>query len=227
MWYFPGAGFLFTMIDATKLDDNTPVEDIDIVANPATESLLFRYLFASHWCKGKRVLDAACGHGIGTKMLKILGAKEVTGIDISEVAIDRASDEQVDGVDFKIVDLCDDQERMGLYDTIISIETFEHLPPDKIDIYMNNLKKWCKPGGTIIITTPRRQTVEWKWNGGTHLMEYSIPEFKEILIRHFGVNKCKILGIQEVDMGIGQLMSIIMNDRLYDARVLVAIYEHN
>jgi len=210
-----------------KPEDNTSAEEIDLFTNPATETLLFRYYLVNHWCKGKRVLDASCGKGIGTKFLKILGAKEVVGIDISEESITKAKESNVEGVSFMIADLCDKLDwSLDSFDTVVSIETFEHLPPECIDAYLNNLKHWCKPGGKIIITTPRRANAEWNYEGGTHLKEYSLHEFIEILTKHFSEQNLQFLGIQEVNTG-KQLISIVLEDRFYDARVMIAIIKVN
>lgn len=43
---------------------------------------LNRYAMAKSFCTGKRVLDAACGEGYGSFLMKKWGASEVFGIDI-------------------------------------------------------------------------------------------------------------------------------------------------
>ena len=211
------------MLDV-KTDDNTPIEDIDIIGNPITETILFRYLLSNHWCRGKDVLDCACGHGAGTKILKVLGANSVLGMDKSEIALQRATKYNVEGVCFVQGDLCEmSSEYDDSFDTIISIETFEHLPPDKIGIYLDNLNRWCRKNGTIVITTPRRRKDEWKYDGGTHLREYSLDEFVKVLSEHFNNTNVKLIGIQEVNFQ-SQLISVLTKD-LYDARVIIAIIE--
>ena len=64
-----------------KEDQNTKLEDIDILKNPTTETLPFRYVLASHWCKNNHVLDTSMGQGYGSYILKGLGAITVTGFD--------------------------------------------------------------------------------------------------------------------------------------------------
>ena len=50
---------------------------------------LQRYLFVKEFIKDKNVLDAACGSGYGSYFMATEGnAKSVTGIDISETAIE-------------------------------------------------------------------------------------------------------------------------------------------
>ena len=213
--------------EEVKLDDNTPVEEIDILENPNTESLLFRYIFLNHWCKGKKVLDAACGHGIGTKLLKVLGAKSIVGFDNAEYALEQAEDSAMEGVSFRRVDLTKPTKKdyyPGQFDTVISVETLEHLPEDKADVYLQNLRKWCKKDGHILITTPRRPSDKWEYNGGTHLREYTQKEFGELIAKNFGKLNCGMLGIQEVRVGT-QLVSVLTDD-LRDARIMVAMIKN-
>jgi len=44
-----------------------------------TKEHIARYVFASRFCKGMRVLDVACGTGYGSYFLLFQGAKEVVG----------------------------------------------------------------------------------------------------------------------------------------------------
>ena len=46
-----------------------------------------RYVFASQFVPGKRILDIACGFGYGAKLLRGAGACHVVAIDNSEEAI--------------------------------------------------------------------------------------------------------------------------------------------
>ena len=46
-----------------------------------------RYAFAAALCRGRRVLDVACGEGYGSAMLAAAGAAQVVGVDISQEAV--------------------------------------------------------------------------------------------------------------------------------------------
>src|SRR5258708_20869456 len=46
-----------------------------------------RYVFASRFVQGKRVLDVACGTGIGTQCLLNAGAQSCVGLDIDQLAV--------------------------------------------------------------------------------------------------------------------------------------------
>ena len=94
-----------------------------------------RYLFAAQFIKGKRVLDAACGTGYGSYFLKEMGASHVTGIDISEEAIDFARS-NYPNVDLEFISgdiqFLDELIDGRSYDVVVSFETLEHIPePEK------------------------------------------------------------------------------------------------
>ena len=162
-------------------------------------------LFATHWCKGKKtVLDAATGKGYGAGILLALGSNSV-GIDIDEEGIEEANERyQSPNCKFQIADIFEFKKKLlkkKEFDVCTSIETFEHLPPEQIDDYLQNLKVVTKE--TIIITTPRRKIPTWEYKGGTHLYEYDSKEFHDILRKNFG-DTFTVMGINEVQLPKGQ-----------------------
>lgn len=211
-----------------KTTQNTIIDEIDILRTPATETMMFRYFLAASYCKGKNVLDASTGYGYGATILKALGAKTVTGIDIDEDALNYARENyeaqfKNGFISFEKIDLTTPEsipiENCG-YDTIISIETFEHLPKESIKIYLENLKRALLPGGQIFITTPRRIAPEWKYTGGTHLYEYNAEEFCNQIYEVFNQDKIKFFGIDE-QWANKQLISLL-NDTLINTRIMCA-----
>jgi len=211
-----------------KTDQNTQLDSIDILKEPNTETLVFRYILASSYCKGKDVLDCASGNCYGSQILNALGANSVFALDIDSKMISEAKNRWDNNkVNYMEGDLCVpwvDSELKDMFDTTVSIETFEHLPKDKIQIYLNNMKDSTKNGGKIFITTPQRQNTTWKYNGGTHLYEYSVEEFAFELDKCFG-NNFYLFGIQEMRMGdIGQLVSIIKNNPR-ESHIMCALIE--
>jgi len=173
-----------------KTDQNTPVNDINTLTNPNTKTLIDRYVFASNFCKGKTVLDCACGWGYGTMILEALGAASVKGFDIDTVAVDYANNYRPheENKKFAVRDATvkwfkkDNSE----YDVIVSIETFEHVPRDTVPQMLDNFKRVCSSGGNIIITTPQRRTPTFNYiEGSTHLYEYTVNEFYEELSNVF------------------------------------------
>jgi len=208
-----------------KTDQNTELVNIDILKEPNTETLPFRYILASSWCKDKNVLDCATGNGYGSQLLSALGSKSVLGIDIDTKMINEAKLRWNNSdVTYMEADLTNkwNTEMEDMFDTCVSIETFEHLPRSSIKTYLNNLKLSVKNGGYIIITTPQRMNTTWEYNGGTHLYEYSVEEFAYEINNVFE-NNFILKGIQEIRIGdIGQLVSIFKHNPR-ESHIMIAI----
>ena len=188
-----------------KESQNTPLEHLNRLTHPASSTSVDRYIFANSWTKEKTVLDAATGKGYGAGILLSLGAKKVVGIDIDKEGIDEAQSrisspncQYVISDIFKLKDSFKENE----FEVCTSIETFEHLPPDRIDEYLQGLK-YCT-SETIIITTPRRKVPVWHYNGGTHLYEYDKNEMSEILSRNFPESNISAMGLVEYRLPNGQ-----------------------
>ena len=196
-----------------KETDNTQLIHLDRLVNPPSATQTDRYTYATHWCKGKTVLDAATGKGYGAGMLLALGAKSVVGIDIDEQGIKDANEiYQSPNIKFEVMDIFDlkNYYSENQFDVCTSIETFEHLPPEKIDDYLQGLKHVAKE--TVIITTPRRKVPEWHFNGGTHLYEYDEKEFVSILEKNFEGCEITGFGLNEIQMPGGQWGTDITTD---------------
>jgi ubiquinone/menaquinone biosynthesis C-methylase UbiE len=196
-----------------KITDNTPLVEIDRLVKPATATMVDRYTFANHWTKDKRVIDAATGKGYGAGILLSLGADYVCGIDIDKEGIidanKRMNSSNCQYIECDIFNL-QDRFKENEFDVCTSIETFEHLPPERINEYLQSLKYVTKE--TIIITTPRRKTPEWNYNGGTHLYEYDATEFTNILIDNFEGDEVTAIGLNEVQLPGGQWGTDVTND---------------
>ena len=178
------------MAHSLKIDQNTPIHEIDTINNPNTKTLIDRYVFASNWCKGKHVLDAASGHCYGGLILNALGANSVVCGDIDNEALDNAHT-RYRSPQMQFLHNLDLGKPFPDYftdnfDVIVSIETFEHVPKESVNQMLNNFKLACKYKGTIIISTPQRFIPEFKYvEGSTHLYEYNINEFYQELSRVF------------------------------------------
>ena len=196
-----------------KETDNTPLIEIDRLVKPATSTMIDRYVIANHWTKGKKVIDAATGKGYGAGILLSLGAKSVTGIDIDEDGVKDANNiYQSPNINYKVCDIFNlkDEFKENEFDVCTSIETFEHLPPERIDEYLQSIK--YVTSDTVIITTPRRQMPVWNYQGGTHLYEYDSNEFTEVLWRNFDGCEITAFGLNEMQMPGGQWGTDITSD---------------
>ena len=196
-----------------KDSQNTYIEELDRLFYPASSTSIDRYVFANHWTKNKTVLDAATGKGYGAGLLLSLGAKSVVGIDIDEDGINKANIRiSSPNCTYKIIDIFNlkDHFKENEFEVCTSIETFEHLPPERIDEYLQSLK-YCT-SETIIITTPRRKVPVWQYDGGTHLYEYDQNEMIEILNRNFQGSEILFIGLVEYRLPNGQYGTDVIND---------------
>jgi cyclopropane fatty-acyl-phospholipid synthase-like methyltransferase len=188
-----------------KDSQNTLMEELDRLTNPPSSTSIDRYIFANHWTKNKTVLDAATGKGYGAGLLLSLGAKSVIGIDIDEEGIVEAQQRMSSpNCTYLLSDIFNLQDHFkeNEFEVCTSIETFEHLPPERIDEYLQSLK-YCT-SETIIITTPKRKVPVWHYNGGTHLYEYDKNEMSEILNRNFPESDITAMGLVEYRLPNGQ-----------------------
>lgn len=216
-----------------KTSDNTHISELDRIQIPATSTSIDRYVFANSWTKGKIVLDAATGYGFGAGILLSLGALRVTGVDLDVIALKDAGDRFMSThLAFEKCDIFNLEEKYGKnsFEVCTSIETFEHLPPDRIDEYLQQLRTVTTE--TIIITTPKRKTPTWEFDGGTHLYEYDPQEFGEVLNRNFPNDDISVLGIVEIPLrctiaGVPQQWGSTLVSDLNEAWVMMSVIHLN
>ena len=128
-----------------------------------------RYYCVSGLCRGKRVLDVACGEGYGSSLLATWGAAEVVGVDVSAEAIDAAR--QVfakPNIKFLQGDACRLNDVLGdvrEFDLIVSFETMEHV--EDVPALLSGILRYLAKGGAIVITCPNDH-VEFGWQSVSH-----------------------------------------------------------
>ena len=182
-----------------KVSDNTAIEHFCRFRYPASSTSIDRYVIANTWTKGKKVLDAATGQGYGAGILLSLGAESVVGIDTDIEAVKNANNLlQSPKAQFQVCYIFDLEKdfKTDEFEVCVSLETFEHLPPEKIDEYLQSLRTVTSE--TIVLSTPQRKVEEWVYDGGTHLYEYSPSEFVDILNKNFPNDSISGFGITEV-----------------------------
>lgn len=113
-----------------------------------------RYGFARQFCRGKCVLDLACGAGYGARMLA-LAAGQVLAADFDEQAIREAawrfvrhnlSHLRADGTHAPLRD--------AVVDVVVSCETIEHVRPEQMAPFLGEFQRVLAPGGVLILSTP-------------------------------------------------------------------------
>jgi 2-polyprenyl-3-methyl-5-hydroxy-6-metoxy-1,4-benzoquinol methylase len=110
-----------------------------------------RYRFALEHVRGKRVLDAGCGVGWGSKLLLEAGAAQVVGVDISEEAIEDCR-RRVPEVDFRLGDLMDLPVDDDAFDVVVCFEALEHTSDTSRTL--DELARALAPGGLLFVSSP-------------------------------------------------------------------------
>ncbi len=144
---------------------------------------LSRYIFALSLCRGKTVLDAACGFGYGAALLANNGAKEVIGVDNSTDAIEEAAKRYGEkNVSFEVADL---EQPLPLgenrFDLVVSFETLEHL--EQAHTALDHLVRALSENGILIISVPGEKDAESE--NPFHLQHFTKESFVSMLRERF------------------------------------------
>jgi lipopolysaccharide biosynthesis protein/ubiquinone/menaquinone biosynthesis C-methylase UbiE len=137
-----------------------------------------RYLIATSYCRGKRVLDAACGEGYGSRLLAEL-AESVIGVDVDPITVAYA--QRTYGSErarFLVADVTKIPLEDRSFDVVVSFETIEHLQDHAG--FLAELKRLLLPGGVAIVSSPNRTvyTERNEHKNPFHLRELDREEFR-------------------------------------------------
>jgi 2-polyprenyl-3-methyl-5-hydroxy-6-metoxy-1,4-benzoquinol methylase len=107
--------------------------------------------------KGRRILDLGCGDGSNAVIFAKMGGV-VTGIDLSPKAIEIARlRAEVNGVSDRVTLICAPIETVHLADNSFDIiwgDAILHHVFEELELVLNRLLTWVKPGGTILFSEP-------------------------------------------------------------------------
>jgi len=171
-----------------------------------------RYEWAAGYCGGRRVLDAACGIGYGSALLRDRGAREVDAFDLSGNAIAEAQRSYPrEGVRFSIGDAARLPVPDRHYDVFVSLETIEHIRDDRG--YLEEARRVLAPGGTFLCSTPNRALL----NPGRalhdppfnpfHVREYTLDELESLLCCYFP--ELELFGQSPFGLRYSQVLGVI------------------
>lgn len=170
------------------------MERLDLVEAPRHQSVeaaihLARYALALAHCRGRHVLDIACGEGYGSILMKLMGAKRVDGVDISEDAITKARQYcRMKGVRFRRADALriDKLFPKDTFDLVVSIETMEHVAD--AEAFLRAIKAVARDDATIILTCPNDHWYypDERQSNPYHKRKYTLDEFQRLTTRILG-----------------------------------------
>jgi len=109
--------------------------------------------------ESSRVADVGCGSGIPVARDLVKAGHHVTGIDISEVQIQRAR-ELVPSAEFIHADATTVDFPAGSIDAVVAFYSFIHVPLDEQFLLLQRIASWLRPGGLFVATMGHRE-----WTG--------------------------------------------------------------
>lgn len=131
------------------------------------------------------VIDASCGYGYGSYILK-QRARKVYGLDINndylEKAFESFKQNQLYFLSYETYSKT--YKYMELADKIVCIETFEHIKKDEIDQFITQLLSFLKVGSDMFITVPLGNDKPSEDNG-YHLNEPSMQTLFDLFQSSF------------------------------------------
>jgi cyclopropane fatty-acyl-phospholipid synthase-like methyltransferase len=119
---------------------------------------------------GGTVLDLGCGSGLPVALNLTEAGFEVTGVDISDVQINRAR-ELVPQAKFFRADAMDVEFAPESFDAVVSFYALIHLPvPEHLPL-LTKVATWLRPGGLFVATTGQHEWIgaeeDWLGTGAT------------------------------------------------------------
>jgi 2-polyprenyl-3-methyl-5-hydroxy-6-metoxy-1,4-benzoquinol methylase len=151
---------------------------------------LQRYEFFKHLYSNNIVIDAACGSGYGTHLIRQYDARQAIGIDISEEAVSYAKTHySAEGLSYRVLECENISALQTEADVVVSFETIEHLKePER---FIREVSTVLKKDGVFICSTPNKQRLSGEGNiNPFHHSELEWDEFRRIFEKYFRVESC-------------------------------------
>ncbi|MEI6789040.1 MAG: class I SAM-dependent methyltransferase [bacterium] len=124
------------------------------------------------------ILELGCGYGHTLAALDN-ARRTLTGIDLSELAIDEAK-RSYPQLQFIHGNCISPRTGDDVFDAVFSIDFIEHLHPDDVAAHLASMHQYLKPGGLCVIMTPHSKVGPHdisrffdRCATGLHLREYS------------------------------------------------------
>lgn len=152
--------------------------------------LLSRYKFVAKMLGGKqRVLEVGCADAFGTRLVSQEGCR-VTACDFDPVFIADAQERmRTDGwaCDTVVHDILAGPVPPADFDAAYSLDVFEHIVPEKEDLFVGNIARSLTRTGVAVVGSPSLQSQVYASPGSKagHVNCKDGKEYKRVLERHF------------------------------------------
>ncbi|MBI5575333.1 MAG: glycosyltransferase [Deltaproteobacteria bacterium] len=148
---------------------------------------LSRYLFASDFARGKRVLDLGSGEGYGAHILS-KAAASVVGIDIEVEAVRHARDKYANksgNLSYAPGSATRIPFEDGRFEVVVCFEMLEHI--DEHEAMINEIRRVLCDDGILIVSTPDKKVYSDLpgYANEYHVRELYLEEFRTLLCGHF------------------------------------------
>jgi cyclopropane fatty-acyl-phospholipid synthase-like methyltransferase len=152
--------------------------------------MLSRYKFVAKMLSGKkRVLEVGSSDAFGTRLVMQEGCR-VTATDFDPVFIDDARERmKTDGwaCDTLVHDILDGPVPPADFEGVYSLDVFEHIPPEREDVFVGNLARSVVKNGVAVIGSPSLQSQVYasKASKEGHVNCKDGQAYKAVMLRHF------------------------------------------
>lgn len=189
-------------LDAASLERMVP-DRLDPAEATGAESYrlhLERYEFAAREARPGRLLDLACGAGYGTRLLaeRRADVSELLGIDVDPDAVAYAQARYGAGIPrlrYAAGNALSFGDAAG-FDTIVSLETIEHLPAPPA-AFVTRLAGLLRPGGVWIVSAPTTPSVDLNPH---HRHDFSPASFRRLFLEGGFRERASFRQVQPVDV---------------------------
>ena len=152
----------------------------DEVTREQVERLCRRYYWAGDYCRGKDVLEAACGSGQGAGYLKSLARSYWAG-DYSGEILRIARAYYGNRIGFFRFDAQEIPFGGRTLDVVILFEAIYYLP--SADRFVAECRRVLRRGGKVLIVTANKDLYDFNPSPFCHVY-YGVKELGELLLRH-------------------------------------------
>jgi SAM-dependent methyltransferase len=156
-----------------------------------------------------KILDVGCSGGFFTHLLRDLGGS-ITGIDLSETAIQRARAKYND-ITFQVGTVFDPALASGAYDIIICLEVIYYVNPAEQNAFLAVVKRLLTENGVLLISSKVGSPPYFSEEG---LVRLATKHFKTAQISRYGcapLAKCEgfLFGLWKKMHKVGRLLESV------------------
>jgi len=152
----------------------------DDVTQEQVGRLCNRYYWAGQYCKGKDVVEIACGTGQGLGYLSAIAGTFEAG-DYSREILDIARAHYGNRIELNQFDAREMPFENQSKDVIILFEALYYL--ENVEKFIQECKRVLRPGGNVLIATANKELSDFNPSPYSHKY-YGVPEMKMLFERY-------------------------------------------